>query len=342
MVADMILAKATEQQLYQTYRNHYKEWERSVILTGQLLTLEEYLKREDILRSESFSVKNYTVWVLVPSDDPETLDLCAHCETYGHTALVSTRPGLIEEKKMEAVASVFVPAEKRGNGFAKKMMELLYQHLERSELSDLSTLYSNIGAEFYRKRGWAPFKSLEVQYDVVQGDLSGANEDGDIQLLHDADIDFLAERDTELLRLELGHCNKPSIVIVPHADKFRWIIRRGDYYISVLGHSRTDVVGARVKDTDNFVILYHDFVDKVTTCIRFRSDNVEATRKLVKAAKRQAAMYGLGAVLVWDPKAGVHGEEVMVIETHHSIPLLAWFGQKDDVEWLANEKYAWV
>ncbi|RUS18424.1 hypothetical protein BC937DRAFT_88785 [Endogone sp. FLAS-F59071] len=217
-------------------------------------------------------IQCFSAWVLVPSDDLETLDLRAHCENFLQTALITTRPGIVE-KTVQAVVSVFVQVEKRSSG------------------PELSIRYR-------------PKFLQQVRMDV-------ADEIADVKLLRDADIDALPEHDTILLREELCHCDKPAITIVPDAAKFRWMIQRADYYTAPLDYPPIEIVGAHVKGTN---IFYHDFVDRVTVCIRFRSDSVDATRKLVRAGKKQAARYGLG---LGSETRCAWGGGIEIIQYHH-------------------------
>ena len=107
------LVRATLQQYRQSLVNNYVEW-------GAHLTLEQYLAREETLRSQPFARCNdaHTSWVLVPSDNILTLDLLAHCETYSRPVLVSGE-GEVVEKICYSVASVFVPVHLRVRGYGK-------------------------------------------------------------------------------------------------------------------------------------------------------------------------------------------------------------------------------
>ena len=81
-----------------------------------------------------------------------------------------------------------------------------------------------------------------------------------------------------------------------------------------------------------------------------RRSLVEATSKIINAARKEAAEWHAGEVQMWNPTPFVRG---LVEETEHEhswkdredegIASLKWFGAGDarDVDWVANEKYAW-
>lgn len=80
-------------------------------------------------------------------------------------------------------------------------------------------------------------------------------------------------------------------------------------------------------------------------------DLSEAIEAIVNAARREAASWACSKVEMWNPDERVRrlaeGNEALeakfVVREQDSITALRWFGQgsADDVEWIANEKYAW-
>ncbi|KAI0635258.1 hypothetical protein C8Q77DRAFT_1156571 [Trametes polyzona] len=180
-LADLTLYPATPEQLDEVRKRTSVQW-------GKGLSLEDYIYR-DILKSKLDISTNgkLITWVLVPRNDPTTVDFLSSCETYRRAALVAKHAKEGEAQEVRevtayGVACVFTPASKRGKGYARHMMRLLHWVLApRSALPafpaewgtppDLaaepyrslgvgnalfSVLYSAVGRDFYQGTGVTP------------------------------------------------------------------------------------------------------------------------------------------------------------------------------------------
>ncbi|PCH44908.1 hypothetical protein WOLCODRAFT_139317 [Wolfiporia cocos MD-104 SS10] len=167
--ADLSLFPATPEQILEGRRRSAAEW-------GHGLTLEQYIRRGDILHQKEHAAGNrHITWVLAPRSDPATLDFMCSCQTYRRNGVVA-KCSMPSDVIAYGVASVYTPASKRGYGYARHMMRLLHWILApRSALpssfpaewgapprvhqnlglgdAQFSVLYSAIGPEFYRACG---------------------------------------------------------------------------------------------------------------------------------------------------------------------------------------------
>lgn len=65
-----------------------------------------------------------------------------------------------------AIASVFTPNAHRRRGYAAKMLSLLLQELKSRKGAVASTLYSDIGPNYYSKIGWEAHPSVSLVLDL--------------------------------------------------------------------------------------------------------------------------------------------------------------------------------
>jgi hypothetical protein len=104
------------------------------------LTLEQYFGRERHLGGrELTSNGRIKYWVLVPRSNPE--EIIASCETIEKKALTGTKT-----LTAHAIASVFTNPKYRRQGMAALMLQGLQSWFDGEGESDLSVLYSDIGA----------------------------------------------------------------------------------------------------------------------------------------------------------------------------------------------------
>ncbi|KDQ17758.1 hypothetical protein BOTBODRAFT_185844 [Botryobasidium botryosum FD-172 SS1] len=152
-ISALTIVLATPEQVFESHRRTYDGWE-----LGQE-SIEEHLgRRANIARFlSSFNEPGkHAVWVLVPRDDPRTLDFCCACETHRRTAIAHTKvvsqsrsndrkntidsaslstpspPSLsigVEDVTAYGIGAVFTPKRFRGKGYASHMMRLLHHVL---------------------------------------------------------------------------------------------------------------------------------------------------------------------------------------------------------------------
>ncbi|EST08585.1 hypothetical protein PSEUBRA_001655 [Kalmanozyma brasiliensis GHG001] len=197
-IAGHVLVPATEAQDQIATEREWEEWGKPLLTQDQFITRE---KR--VLGPTDFSVTRRQRWALVPADDTTTTDFLSACETYRRPILVK-RPGKdeVERALSYSVCSVFVPENKRRNGYAGQMMRLLQHslspqddvpalldqqeqasieasgalvvplHEEGGEFKDggkyggnatCSFLYSDVG-DFYSQAGWTVLGNRHVEW----------------------------------------------------------------------------------------------------------------------------------------------------------------------------------
>src|SRR5437899_222261 len=84
LLSSLTLRPATALQCSITNQNSYSSW-------GVKLTLPQYLARERLLAGLEHTRDRFTVWVLVPKNDEETLNIFCACETFKKNILIRTK-----------------------------------------------------------------------------------------------------------------------------------------------------------------------------------------------------------------------------------------------------------
>ncbi|KAH9096000.1 hypothetical protein Ae201684P_010204 [Aphanomyces euteiches] len=131
----------------------YEEWGKPD------LTIEQYFERERALYATEFDKRTLSVYVLVPTESPETLDILAYVEVYKRPCIYDGR--LLHAYSLDAV---FTPPQVRGKGYATIMLQELVSllHSKGPDGVVISNLYSDIGPSFYANRGWTLFPSDQL------------------------------------------------------------------------------------------------------------------------------------------------------------------------------------
>ncbi|KAK9767752.1 hypothetical protein K7432_002181 [Basidiobolus ranarum] len=337
---NLVLVKATHDQILTTWHNTHVEW-------GVKLDLEQYLKREKLLANQQFTSENITVWALVHKDDPTNTQPLAHCETFRRPAIINNpeNGGEIQERECYSIATVFCPAKYRGKGYASKMMKLLYLELEKNGAA-LSNLYSDVGPTFYSRLGWKLYPAFEGQL-TAKNTPKGTQLPSEVNWLTEDKIDEFATKDCELLRQEVKNSTKTTVAILPRRIDYDWHWARSRFYAGVYDRPIPAFLGAYVqntaKESPNFITWTHDFRDNQLIILRLRSTSKESTQLLLEASKIEASNMGISTVVVWNLERKFTPDDVNVVERDSSLPSMAYFEcPEKELEWLGNEKYAWV
>lgn len=175
--------------------------------------------------------------------------------------------------------------------------------------------------------------------------------------------------------------SRTRVAVIPDLDNMLWHLMREDYMTTALFGRTPLVRGALVgteecrnrvwavwtrnyyspdrKDAhrNTLYILRLVMEDEDSIAANDGSDGKHkkkdlgmALHKIIDAARREAAEWHVGSVHLWDPSFLVRelvqegGLEYEYVERDtESIPSLMWYGPGDgkDIEWVANEKYAW-
>ncbi|KAI3644919.1 hypothetical protein MP228_011083 [Amoeboaphelidium protococcarum] len=241
------LISVNRDQAHECHKANHEEW-------GVPLTVEQYLRREVVLSECRFAKDNITYYVLIDDQDPGQF-LC-HCEAYKRPARVYQSESEYVEVQCASIASVFTPKQHRGRGYASKMMGLIAEDLKQREFQ-FSTLFSDIGCQFYAMLGWTPYSSLQLRLDVkelIQSkqslDAEAVQLNGDsvrVKVVTDELLDALEAFELsdqclgEDLRREYNKqpqadmdVEQQMLVVLPSADIWRWFRTRSDFQVEHL------------------------------------------------------------------------------------------------------------
>lgn len=132
---------------------------------GDSRAVHHLVRSREVLRSSTC-----LIWcdrALVPRHDPQTTNLLAHCETFKRQSLIKRGTSDVKDTISYGIASVYTPAEHRGKGYARQLLQLIHYTIARSDLlpafpdawgskpelgakdAEFSVLYSGIGDKFY-------------------------------------------------------------------------------------------------------------------------------------------------------------------------------------------------
>ncbi|MCJ1311939.1 hypothetical protein MMC25_005613 [Agyrium rufum] len=259
------------------------EIEQCWLLNGQVwsgrLPLSSYLRREQYLASQSQTANGrITYWILTDLElatseavitQNRGRPILASCETLQKLAFVR-RAGKDAEKGVEdvishGVGSVFCRPQYRGRGYAGRMMLELAKTLATwdtgREIAETSTertaftvLYSDIGKDFYARRGWKAMKSTHVALPPVTASNDGAEKILAAKVLRADDLASLCDEDARLLRRSLqetGISSEGSLVaFVPSKDIMQWHHAREEFFAREMLQKNPEIKGAFIQGPD--------------------------------------------------------------------------------------------
>ncbi|KAL5048433.1 hypothetical protein BDW71DRAFT_177681 [Aspergillus fruticulosus] len=364
-------------------------WGQTSALWTDALTVPQYLEEYAYLLTVPLAREHgITQWVLVESSNNQTetdddlnqregkRTVLASCETFRKRALIASRHTSGTEKGcsdvlVHGVASVFCDPRFRGRGYASRLLKELNHILPIWQTDEEarcvgSVLYSDIDPAFYKRLGWVPFPSSQLEFEPAQ--LAHAAEP-----LYAEDLAVLCQKDEEILRTSLstpsptGDEGKTRFAIIPDHDHMLWHHAKEEFGARKLFGSgkKPEIKGAMAGPEGNKVwaiwthrFYRHPHSDKSSANTLYilrlvtetSSPASESIKAVLHAAKSEAASWGLGKVKLWNPPrdlekaiklSGVNFEKRN--RERDSIPCVNWFGEEDlnEVEWELNEKYAW-
>ena len=357
---------------------------------GGRLSVQQYLAREQHLASQS-ATRNagITWWILTDTSRPvNQRPILAACETYRKAAYVARAgaDGTVEEVTMHGVGSVYCRPEFQRRGYAARMMDELSRVLgagfdQRSgQRAAGSVLYSDIGREFYTRRGWRPYASAHIELPAV-GRQSGnpwSGEIPDTENIFCMILPALCERDSRMLRDMLvrerrreGQAGRTQVALVPDLQTMQWHHAREEFIaeevvgrplprskgaIAMRGDYEVWCIWCRVwgdTDAENKLYILRTVVAKEGRLVQAGDEGVdenvviELLKGCLEAAQNEAADWGMAKVCAWNPgtwavdAARALDESTTVVEREESsIASLRWFGS-EEVVWHAIERFGW-
>lgn len=231
-----------------------------------------------------------------------------------------------------------------------------------------SFLYSDVGPTFYGRLGWTPKRSEEIviptAYAIPIQDSSSVAAGGDrsserksmtVEKVTDSNLSELIATDAEQVRtllkaqIEAASSSKVFAVVTPEPTCVLWFHARVRFAAQhVLKLEQYQVTEWGAKQGKSFVLWYHDLLKDQLFIIRWyldSSDGDETAHALIEAAQTEARKWKLSKVVIWNPDQSLADLLQLEIKYRDSaIPSLGLVNstvEKDNVEWVHNEKYSW-
>ncbi|CAE6447084.1 unnamed protein product [Rhizoctonia solani] len=332
--------------------------------------LEGYLQRLEYLESLDHASGGLLItWVLVPANDPETLEILSTCQTYKRDILVlPAGEATSKQDTGYAIASVFTPAEHRGKGYAARMMSLLHFALARPEgvppfpeewgnfpslvrqPGMVSVLYSGVGPYYSRcapgqGSGWTVVGTRTAEWTVPPHRIEL---DSRVELLsmEEAVSTLAADAIYFKQNLEsLGPSPYTRFAFQPTAGWCRYQMIR-DQESPVYVAAPPKFWGARIQhesETHYIVWTYRPSNDPepklIVVNLRTTSENFPILlNAMISVAQREK--HCLVEAWNWDAELeGVVGETGgRIYNRTGQLPALKWYGPEEEVDWIGNNK----
>ncbi|KAF4982440.1 hypothetical protein FZEAL_1958 [Fusarium zealandicum] len=365
----LILAKPTSSERLRIWKATHPQW-------GPALTIDDYIGREyDNLEAPLARDGGVTNWMLtdgnLPADDRPILSCC---ETYKKRSLVSSKDGAMREGFAYGVASVFTFIECRGKGYASKMMSLLAEELRSRQQknegdADFSVLWSDVGKKFYNAVGWKPFESTYLEMSTANTE---SVQDDALKIITVDDLPRLADRDEQLIRQKLASPSSHArAAVLPDLTTLRWHLHRENFMCKHI-FSRTPTAHGAIYTPPGspnariWAIWTRSFygglanpekntVHVVRLVIEDEgvSDDVLANgiQAIAGCVQKEAKEWLCSKIEIWNPDKqvarvteGIQGLGAkLIVRESENLASMQWFGKGsiEDVEWVANEKFAW-
>jgi hypothetical protein len=244
----------------------------------------------------------------------------------------------------------------------------LGKHQKEIAESSFSVLYSDIGKKYYAGLGWKVFPSSHVSISSIEPTTTNGNGTGlEATPLTEQDFPSLLEQDLNLLTSQVKSTalstKKSAFAIVPDIETVEWHHLRQSFMTTKLYPSRSiptingaissGAIGSRI-----WIIFSRGYKDKmyilrlVVEDERVTDENAQKLTAVLRIAQMEAREWELKSVAVWNVSEvvtallGKTGLEYKVEERkEESIPSMMWYGEgnggPEEVEWVANEKFAW-
>lgn len=332
---DLTLVAPTETERIECLRINGASWRGP-------LTLDQYLRREELLENQDMTRHGaLRTWILVDRNEPPNFRtiLCS-CETFAKRVFVAHAGGGGLEDDADnvlvahTVGSVFCRPEFRGRGYARRMTDELakvldtWHHQEKEDAATrektvFSTLYSDIGKQFYAAHGWKAFPATHITLDPYprprlrpqqprEDVIANGNGNGH----HHAVVDMSLVKDMRAEDVETNMCSaavlakhrtilkdasrsdgRTKVAIVPDYAHMCWHWAREEFYIDILCPEKgfPGVKGAAVPDRGVYLCWNRryggDGKDRTLYILRTLYDEPASQ------VERQALVQGLAAAL---------------------------------------------
>ncbi|KAI0341447.1 hypothetical protein BDW22DRAFT_304564 [Trametopsis cervina] len=369
----LTLVEATPEQEVDACKRTHVQWSRG-------MGMKEYIERDRIMSQQEHSSEGkWKTWVLVPRDNPTTLDFMCSCETFRRKGVMS-KPGDTHTRQVicYGVASVFTPASKRGHGYASHMMRLLHwvlaPHFALPDFpaewgspppngphdAQFSVLYSDVGSDFYHncgpklgeKSGWTATGAISTSW-AVTGDDRPQVHDSTWDMLTAEGADYIWEADSQIMAedvLSLSQTmGQTTFSFLPNAGVGQFTIQRCMQLDADLKPILDDFWGiSRVGHPNASVFATWTFEPGTKTMVltRLRASPAEFPPLLTKI-KEIAATFDKDTVEAWNLpchlKDAAERTGGQTFARHDHLSSVKWYGPEptNQIKWAFNEKFSW-
>lgn len=372
--SSLVLVPATQDEHVQTQVLNADEW-------SGFLDLSKYLDRETyLLTADLTSHGKLTAWLLtvpnIPANSDGTRPILAACETILKEAYIA-KNGKLEQVLSHGICSVFCRPEYRGKGYAGRMITELGKKLETWQQVDgtrgcFSTLYSDIGPNFYSRLGWKVYPSDHVIVPAVtEEDYARRRptlpEVEELTLTGLKMLPLIPNMEAELRRLSVATPEVSHVAYAPTMSHFTWHFMREEFLADAAGQPFPSVKGA-IHEPSKIALIWtrtysadpngwqlsvlHTYIPK--DCSLKTDEQTKIMASLMLRGQVEAGRYGLKkGVEIWDPSEITVAAARMLMDTDVQIVTrdkehlcsLRWNPDgrlsEERVVWLGNEHYAW-
>lgn len=350
-MGEVMLKKTSKEQATAVAMLNSVEW-------GGELSLNGYLEREEVLGATDFG-KGHPVWILVPTEDPDTTDFLSSCETYAKPLVYKRPDGTLAFGTTHGIASVFTPPAHRGKGFCSTMLSLLRKRFSAESLENGhklvgSHLYSDIGPEFYNLRGWTLHPTLQVVLSVNEAlAFPATTSETGYDWLTLKDLPQLFENDSQKTIQSL---QPNSVLMPPHVEAVEWFLSRSRVYSKAKGKAHLlekNIVGIRLSQKEgeaslpSYCTWFQCFKEHILYILWMSSSSFAETQTLLALASKFASESGLEQVILWDPRDPEWEQQGKVTSRTDSLSSLILFdGSNVPVSqtptWIRNVRGNWI
>lgn len=373
----LTLEPANLAEYEQTWRLNASEWKGFLSEEGYL-DREIYLMNAEITSNGAATAWILTNTSLPPNSDGSR-PILASCETNRKNAYVA-KGGQLEKIISHGIGSVHCRHEYRGKGYGFRMIQELAKKLDtyqqlKTKKGKFSVLYSDIGPKFYARNGWEAFPSTHImlkpidnagEYHQRQAVITPQRQIKDLKLedLNQMESTIVSSLEDKLQALTLANPNKTYVAFRPELAQFEWHFMREEFLAENLGRESPTIKGAIDTKTGIALIWVRTYSAEssewhlsvlhvhVPNDISDEKEGKAALSSLMLRAQWEAQTWDMAAgVEVWDPTDLVvaaardiaYGHDVQVIRRDEEhICSLKWNGaEKEDIVWVANERYPW-
>ncbi|KAG8737411.1 hypothetical protein FRC10_008190, partial [Ceratobasidium sp. 414] len=336
------------------------------------LGYDEYLHKWEVWDTlEHANGGKLVTWVLVPTEDPETLNILSTCTTYRRDILVLP-PNEIKSTASTgyAVASVFTPPQCRGKGYATRMMGLLHfaiaqsggvpafptswgkppQQIEPHGM--VSVLYSGVGT-FYSKcppsegTGWTIVGTKTAHWIVDEINIPPIDSKVDM-LSQEAAVSTLVA-DTPLFKHDFESKGPSSRIHFAFQPTAAWCLFQMRNHLDHPDYvaSPPTTWGVRIQAGDgetHFIIwTYKPYPASQRKLIVINLRASPATFPLLFIAMGSVARNeGHHVIEAWsldeELDSAVRSTGGLMFQRGGQLPAMKWYGPREDVVWAGNNK----